>query len=73
MGGYREILNDSHAIFVEPDNPAALGSAFLRLLKNPADFPDREVGFEFVRNERLWSANAKKYFSIYEKILENAK
>ncbi|POF42166.1 hypothetical protein B0D71_12025 [Pseudomonas laurylsulfativorans] len=70
VGGYKEILDGDHAIFIQADNPSLLAQAILTQHLNRYNHLDLiNKGFAFVTKERLWSKNGEKYLELYRSTL----
>lgn len=61
----REVLNDSNAFLVEPDNPEALARGIKEVLDNP-QLSDRisKKAYEDVENNYTWRKRRKKIFKF---------
>jgi glycogen(starch) synthase len=70
VGGYKEILDGDHAVYVQPDSPALLAQAMLEVYldKHKHQALVRK-GFTFVTEKRLWSKNGEKYRELYRGML----
>lgn len=68
VGGYREILDGDHAVYVKPDSPEALAEALLPIV-GKVDFSVQvNSAYEFVIGKRLWSANSLAYKAVYSSL-----
>lgn len=71
VGGYREILDGDHAVYVEPDSPELLADALMQVHLNEDRHLDLiNSGYVFVTEKRLWSKNSEQYINLYEKTLK---
>jgi len=70
VGGYREILDGDHAVYVKPDSPALLAQTMLEVYLDKHKHKDLVTkGFAFVTEKRLWSKNGEKYRELYRELL----
>jgi glycosyltransferase involved in cell wall biosynthesis len=70
VGGYKEILDGDHAVYVKPDSPALLAQAILEVYLDKHKHQDLVArGFAFVTEKRLWSKNGEKYRELYRELL----
>lgn len=70
VGGYREILDDDHAVYVTPDNPELLAQSMLEILEDNNKHKDLVAGgYSFVTEKRLWSKNSEQYIKLYRNTL----
>ncbi|MCK1793688.1 glycosyltransferase family 4 protein [Pseudomonas sp. TNT19] len=70
VGGYREILDGDHAVYIQPDRPDLLADAILEVyLDNNKHQTLINKGFAFVTEKRLWSKNGEKYHELYRGML----
>lgn len=70
VGGYREILDNDHAIYILPDNPVLLAQVILEQhLDRYKHLELVKEGFAFVTEKRLWSKNGEKYLDLYRSAL----
>lgn len=69
VGGMTELVtNMENGIVVENNNPEALAKTLANILESPGEYQYlREAGYNFVKNNKVWQENAKKYASIYQK------
>ena len=71
VGGYREILDGDHAVYVEPDSPELLANALMQVYLNKDKHLDLIAsGYEFVTDKRLWSKNSEQYINLYQSTLK---
>lgn len=69
VGGYKEILDSDHAVYVKPDSPALLAQAMLELYLDKHKHQDLVTkGFAFVTEKRLWSKNGQLYRELYREL-----
>jgi glycosyltransferase involved in cell wall biosynthesis len=70
VGGYKEILDGDHAVYVQPDSPALLAQAMLEVYLDKHKHQALvNKGFAFVTEKRLWSKNGEKYHELYRGML----
>jgi len=70
VGGYKEILDNDHAIYIQPDNPPLLAQAILEQYSDRYKRLDMvSKGFAFVTEKRLWSKNGERYLELYRRML----
>lgn len=70
VGGYKEILDGDHAVYVQPDSPTLLAQAMLEVYLDKYKHQALvRKGFAFVTEKRLWSKNGEKYLELYRGML----
>ena len=71
VGGHRELIRDGETgLLFRAGDPEDLARQAVRVLDDPALAARlREQALEYVRAERDWSVNVKRYPPIYEQVL----
>ncbi len=75
VGGHRELIRDGDTGTLFPaDNPAALAAALAGLFADRSGWDARrERARAFVRAERNWSSNIRRYEPVYQRLVDAAR
>ena len=71
VGGHRELVRHGvTGVLYAADEPAALTSALIGVLQEPASWPAFGIaGRRFVEHHRRWSASVARYVPVYQRLL----
>ena len=71
VGGHRELIRDGETgTLFPPDDPATIATALAGMFADRSGWDDRRArGRAFVREERNWSSNIRRYDPLYRRLM----
>ena len=74
VGGHRELIRDGETgTLFPPDDPAAIATALAGMFADRSGWDDRRArGRAFVKEERNWSSNIRRYDPLYGRLIAAA-
>lgn len=71
VGGHRELIRDGETgTLFPPDDPAAIATALAAMFVDRSGWDERRArGRAFVREERNWSSNIRRYDPLYRRLM----
>ena len=74
VGGHRELIRDGETgTLFAPDDPGAIATALAGMFADRSGWEDRRArGRAFVKEERNWSSNIRRYAPVYERLVSAA-
>ncbi|MES3108460.1 TIGR04063 family PEP-CTERM/XrtA system glycosyltransferase [Sphingomonas aurantiaca] len=74
VGGHRELIRDGETgTLFPPDDPQAIADALAVMFADRSDWDERRArGRDFVKTERNWSSNIRRYDPLYGRLIAAA-
>ena len=71
VGGHRELIRDGETgTLFPPDDPPAIATALAAMFADRSGWDERRArGRAFVREERNWSSNIRRYDPVYRRLM----